>query len=467
MGKTKKFGGRKTGPKCPICHRVFSGERYLNQHLESGHGIASNNNKNNNNKKIIKKNKFNKNKNILRKFIIFIIKLVSLINEQFDIKNYIGDDFEQRKAQYNLNNNIEVPMNNSDVRDKVIATLDDGDIYERYERVMEGIPKKKIEVKQKSKEEEEDEVINYLKKLNKKRGIEEEEADEEEINNLKKIGEEIKNTKIKYNDIKYLKNINKDIFKEALLDYEQNEIKVFNEHMVKWEPYLEEFGEFFYVKISVLQLFKEVIPNELKTFDWVKKQIIHKFHKKKKTDYPDDFLLARWSPKTYDAILKARAKNTKYAEAFLKIKQIIINFFDGEANDYQCDDCRKFVINKKRHCLHCPEFKKKLEEEGQKKLKKFIEENYKNINLLDVDQILEEFKEKNVDYICENLPRVTKFWKKIKKNKIEKTERTRANRIFKGRLAATKANWKKMIGQIKRECSLYVEKRMKSSEKIK
>ena len=384
-----------------------------------------------------------------------------LINDNIEIKNYIGDDFQQRKAQYNINNNIEVPLNNSDLRDKVAATLDDADIFERYDSYMEGIPKKKIEI-QKSKEEEEDEVINNLKKLNKKRGKEEEEADEEEIDNLKQFTEEIKKTKIIYNDMKYLKNVDKDKYKDALAEMEN-----FDKYMAKWEPYLEVMGEFIYTKISVTQIFKEVIPNHLNSYKWVKEQIKKKMEKRKQKDYPTDFCVSKWNPELYNELLKARSKNPQYDKEFSRIKQMVVKFYEGEYQDFQCDVCHKFVANKKRHCLHCPEFKQKLEEEGEKKLKKFIENNYKKINLLDVDKILEEFKGKKTDYICENLPRIIKNWKKIQKNKIEKAERSRANKVFKRKSAGTLKDWKKMIAQIKKEIDEEDEKEKKKPKKNK
>ena len=135
MGKGKKFNARKTGPKCVICGKVFTAQKYLDQHLKASHPGANNNNIIINNKN---NNKFNKNKNLLKKFITFIIKIVLLINDNIEIKNYIGDDFQQRKAQYNINNNIEVPIHDSFLRDLVNQTLREEDAYERYERVMEG-----------------------------------------------------------------------------------------------------------------------------------------------------------------------------------------------------------------------------------------------------------------------------------------------------------------------------------------
>ena len=449
MGKGKKFNARKTGPKCVICGKVFTAQKYLDQHLKASHPGANNNkiiinNKNN--------NKFNKNKNLLKKFITFIIKIVLLINDNIEIKNYIGDDFQQRKAQYNINNNIEVPIHDSFLRDLVNQTLRDEDAYERYERVMEG---KENEEKIKKKYEE------SLKKIEvyKKQIGDEENDEEEEINNIKKFGEEIKETKINHEDIKYIKNISKDNFKEAMAKREE-----FDEYMVNWDPYLEEVGEFFYTKISVLQLFKEVIPNKLKIYTWVKNYITKKLHSMKRTDYPDDFSLGKWSPKTYNAVILARGKNPTYSDDFLRIKQIIINYFNNECGDYQCDDCHKFVINKKRHCMYCPKFKEKLEEEGEKKLKLYIIKNYKKIKFTEVDKILEELNGKNADYICQNLPRIIKYWQKIQK---ERRERARANREFVRRPGKTLKDWKKLLSQLKREATLAAKKVMKPSEKLK
>ena len=449
MGKSKKFGSRKTGPKCAICDKVFTAQKYLDQHLKASHPGANNNkiiinNKNN--------NKFNKNKNLLKKFINFIIKIVLLINDNIEIKNYIGDDFQQRKAQYNIINNIEVPIHNSDLRDLANQTLKEEDAYDRYERVMEG--KQNEEKIKKNYEESLKKIEVYRKQIG-----DEENDEEEELNNIRKFGEEIRETKKNHDDIKYVKNISKDNFKEAMKKREE-----FDEHMVNWDPYLEEVGEFFYTKISVLQLFKEVIPNKLAIYTWVKNYITKKLHKMKKTDYPDDFSLAKWSPKTYDAIVLARGKNPTYSDDFLHIKQIIINYFNTECGDYQCDDCHKFVINKKRHCMYCPEFRKKLEEEGEKKLKLYIIKNYKKIKFTEVDKILEELNGKNATYICQNLPRIIKYWHKIQK---ERRERARANREFVRRPGKTLKDWKKLLSQLKREATLAAKKVMKPSEKLK
>ena len=81
-----------------------------------------------------------------------------------------------------------------------------------------------------------------------------------------------------------------------------------------------------------------------------------------------------------------------------------------------------------------------------------------------MDKILEELNGKNADYICQNLPRIIKYWQKIQK---ERRERARANREFVRRPGKTMKDWKKLLSQLKREATLAAKKVMKPSEKLK
>ena len=90
MGKTKAFNTRRTGNKyvtCPICEKKIRKGAYYNTHLKAGHNGEAN-------YKI-----FNKNKSVLKKFINFIIKIVLLINEKYDIYNFIKKKLKKKKIK--------------------------------------------------------------------------------------------------------------------------------------------------------------------------------------------------------------------------------------------------------------------------------------------------------------------------------------------------------------------------------
>ena len=99
----KRGFNKRSNLHCPKCTKTFSGQKYLNQHIKLVHNnnnIMNNNNNMNNNKKIYK------NKNLFKKFIDFIMKLIIIINNEIEIKNYIGDRLERKKAMCNLANDV-------------------------------------------------------------------------------------------------------------------------------------------------------------------------------------------------------------------------------------------------------------------------------------------------------------------------------------------------------------------------
>ena len=247
--------------------------------------------------------------------------------------------------------------------------------------------------------------------------------------------------------------------------------KYYNKFMTNWEPYVEKFGEFYFVKISVAQLFKEVIPKHLKIYDWVFTYINRVFRRKHKRDYPVDSEIESWSPQTYEAILNARSKNQAYGEKFNRVKSLIMSFFTSDVNEYQCDDCGKFVINKKQHSMRCPEFKKKLdelnEEEKYKKIKLFLANNYKKLNLIDGDEIAEKMKEKKAEEICKILPKTIKTYNFFKKYGQKKDEEERQNKTKIKKSASLRDDWLKFMADAKKEAEEFARRAVEEEKKIK
>lgn len=423
MARTRQMGKRNT-VKCSLCPRTFKNQAYYERHLKAGHGVTAD------------YTKYNKNKNILKKFINFIIKIILLINERCEIQNYIGDREDQKNYQFNYNNN-EIKIKKS-IRDKSTILTIMADIEEEIndgfkkndEEIENDIKEEKISHKEEPNQIFPDDVLNFLEKLKNKENK-----------------NEIKEQYINYNDMKLIKNLSKKVFIEAMK-------KRYGDDIETNEPFIENIGEFIYLKISVWELFKQVIPSHLKISQWVKQYINIKLKRMKKNDYPCDEIIKEM-PEVWNYINKIRLNIPFYGEEFGKIKQIIINFFNNNINEYQCDDCKKFVINKKRHSMICPEFKKKLDEEKEKKLKKYIIENYKKIKISTIDHILKRFEGYNSEKICENLPRVIKFFNKIID---EEKERLHKKPII---LKGDKTRWLKRIKEIKEE----IEKEMKNEEK--
>ena len=160
MARDKKFGGRKN-LKCPIpgCGQTFRAPRYLHQHMK----VHNNNNNNNNNYY---------NKNYLKKFIKFIIKVILMINEKIEILNYIGDEKDQRRAMYNLKND----MPDKEFIKKTII-IDEGANTENLNGLVEEmaqnpqflyneIKNEEIKKEEKKKKEEEEEYKEYMGMIN-------------------------------------------------------------------------------------------------------------------------------------------------------------------------------------------------------------------------------------------------------------------------------------------------------------
>ena len=427
MARDKKFGGRKN-VKCSLCGKTFKAARYLNQHME----VHKKNNNNNN------KNKYN-NKNILKKFIKFIIKIIIIINNEFDILNYVGDKEDQRRAIYNLKH--EVPDTEFC---KKIVLIEDGPIG--ADDMVNDMAKDKDAFKLCSGawgSDIDEKVAEYKRILNAKRAEEEQERKEIEEENKKyeniikyiskfaapKKNNELGDIKIKRNIIKSIAEQRKEKITKAVeekikdIAEKENENKKEEEKIdinnikigPKEEPMVAYEANFLYPKISARQLFKQTVPNEK-----IKKFIIN-YINKKYVDYPTDKEIEEEMKLAYSHYTKTLSGNGLYSKKFDALQNKILEYFKNGGESFKCEDCGKYIINKRRHCMHCKEFLKKIDEEGGKlKLKKYIEENYKKIKIEEVELILTHFEGADSKFISKMLPHYIKFSRRIRKKWLKK-----------------------------------------------
>ena len=434
MARDKKFGSRKN-TKCSLCGKTFKATRYLKQHME-----VHNNNNNNNNK-----NKYN-NKNILKKFIKFIMKIIIIINNEIDILNYVGDKEDQRRAIYNLQNKvpdkelaktitlIELGPDAAGVDNLVDDMAKDKDGFKlcggqwgsdidkkvaEYKRIL-NVKRAKEEQKRKKIEKENKKYEDIMKYINKfgtpkknnelgnikiKRKIIEAIAEQKKEKIVKAIEEKIK-------DIAEKENENKKEEEKINID----DIKLGPEE----EPMIAYEADFLYPKISARQLFKQTVPNEK-----IKNFIIN-YINKKYIDYPTDAKIKEEMPLAYDHYTQTLSGNGFYKEKFDALQSKILEYFENGGESFKCKDCGKYVLNKKRHCMHCKEFLKKIDEEGgQLKLKKYIEENYKKIKIEEVELILTHYKGADSKFISKTLPHYIKFRHGIRKKWLKKQKERR------------------------------------------
>ena len=408
MARDKKFGGRKN-LKCPIpgCGQTFKAPRYLHQHMK-----VHNNNNNNNN---------NYNKNYLKKFIKFIIKMILMINEKIEILNYIGDEKDQRRAMYNLKNDM---PDKKFIKKTII--IDEGANTENLNGLVEEmaqdpqflyneIKNEEIKKEEKKKKDEEEEykeymgIINYISQFEGKN----------------KKNTELTGIKIKRNIIRAIKEKRKEEIKkiiekkieEKIEDESGVEININNrvELGPKEEPLINYEADFLYPKISARQLFEQTIPDK-KAKKWVINYI-----NKNYIDYPTDNEIKEKFPLAYNHYTRTLSGNGFYKKKFDELQGKILEYIQNGGKSFKCSDCNKYVLNLRRHCMHCKEFLKKIDEDnGQIKLKKYLEENYKKIKIGEIDIILKHFEGKNSEFIKKNLPNYIKFQRQIRLKWIKK-----------------------------------------------
>jgi len=435
MARDKKFGQRKS-VKCSLCGKTFKATRYLKQHME----VHNNNNNNNNNK-----NKYN-NKNLLKKFIKFIIKIIIIINEEFDILNYVGDKRDQKRAIHNLQNKV------PDTKlAKTIILIDEGPDAVDVDNLVDDMAKDKDAFKLCGSQWGSDidkKVAEYKRILNVKKAREEQKKKKEEKENKKyenimkyiskfggpqKKSDEYGNIKIKRNIIKSIAEQRKEKIVKAIenkiRDIAEEENKNKNEEEKidinniklgpKEEPMVAYEADFLCPKISARQLFNQTVPDER-----IKKFIIN-YINKKYVDYPTDKEIEEY-PLAYSHYTKTLSGNGLYKEKFDNLQNKILEYFENGGESFRCEYCNKYVFCKRRHCLHCKNFLKAIENDPKQLiLKKYLEKNYKKIKIQEIDLILKHFEGKDPEFIKKNLPNYLKFRRQIRLRLIKKQNKKR------------------------------------------
>ena len=414
MARDKKFGGRKN-LKCPIpgCGQTFKAPRYLHQHMK----VHNNNNNNNNNYY---------NKNYLKKFIKFIIRIILLINEDIENLNYIGDKNDQRRAIYNLKN--DVPDKNF-IKKTII--IDEGantpnlnglveEMAQDPQFLYNEIKNKEIEKEKEKKEKEEKEykeymgIINYISQFERKN----------------KKNTELAGIKIKRNIIRAIKEKRKEeiikLVENKIEEKTENEkrVKIDIDNRIKLgpkeEPLIDYEADFLYPKISARQLFEQTIPDK-KTKKWVI-NYINKIY----IDYPTDNEIKEEFPLAYDHYTRVLSGNGFYKKKFDELQGKILEYIQNGGESFRCEYCNKYVFCKRRHCLHCKKFLEAIgNDPKQLILKKYLEKNYKKIKIQEINLILKHFEGKNPEFIKENLPNYIKFQRQPRLRWIKKQNKKR------------------------------------------
>jgi len=416
-GKKGNFG-RRRNIKCAKCGKTFSNNRYLLQHQEAKHNNIIMNNNNNNNKKY-------KNKNLFKKFINFIMKLITLINNEIEIKNYIGDKFERQKAMSDLINDVPdtkiikkleiIKDGPSDVEDdfiddmtkedkKLFSDIWGSDIDKKVAelRRIERIKKTIKEKKEKRENKKYEKIYNFLK-----------EFDNTPINKTK-----YDDIKIKRNIIETIKNQKKEKIENAVKRKIEEDIEKEIKIEEKQQPIVEYEADFLYPKISARELFIKSFP------DKKMKDFAIYYINKHYNDYPTDDEIKEFGEIIYGHYTRVLSGNGYYAKKYDELREKLLEYYDNGGESFRCEYCKKYVSCKRRHCLHCIFFLKELDNDPkQLKLKKYLENNYKKVKIEEINLILEHFKGKNSEFIKKYLPGYIKFKKNIRKKWLKKQQR--------------------------------------------
>ena len=410
--------------------------------------VHNNNNNiiiNNNNKK-----KFiYKNKNLFKKFIQFIIKLIITINEEIEIRNYIGDQLERRKAIYNLTNDVPdkklikkleiIKDGPEDADDKFVDEMAEeepklfsgewgSDIDKKVAefRRRERIKKTKKENKEKKEKEEYGKIYNFLSEFDK---------------TPKKEKNEYENIKIKRNIIKTIKDqkkekiekVIKDKIEEDLINNKRKEKGKKDEDSISLSDLEEiEIGEmeqpivayeadFLYPKISARELFIKNFPDEK-----FQHYAINYINKNYKDDAPTDDEIHKMGDLIYSHYTRTLSGNGFYAMKWNELRNKILEYYANGGKSFRCEYCKEYVSCKRRHCLHCEKFLNKLDNDPKQLiLKKYIENNYKKLKIQEIDLILNRFKGKNSNFIKEYLPGYIKKGRNVRIKWIDKHNKKR------------------------------------------
>ena len=474
MAKGTKQGRRRTY-KCNIggCGKICYSQRGLTQHIDLVHN-NNNKKKNNNNKKI--------NKNLLKKFIRFIMNIIFYINDNFDISNYVGDKPEQRQAmKMFLTGSRDIPLEKKIFKIEYNETClvdDNAEIKEVAETVNKAYGDFGINLDEKIKEYKE--KFNKGEEERKKREAEELKEYNEIMNFLAKFDKKSKKNEKEESKIKIKRNIIekiRDIRKKEIIT--AMECKLFDINAIdniddlegkEIDPIIAYEADHLYPKISARDLFNHMDINEKN------KKFINDYINKNYIDYPTDKEIEEAFPLAYNHYTRTLSGNGLYKKKYDEIKSKILEFLENGGQSFTCEFCKKYINNKRRHCLHCSKFLNEIDNDPkQLKLKKYIEENYKKIPLKEIDIIIENFEKKYKNYKKnqKSLIKKSEFFKKNLPHfiKFEQKERKRIMKINqeKGEIAEMKIREVSQIPPIQREPGLAKKffEEIKSNLKIK
>jgi len=443
---TKKQSNKKRNYKCSQCGRLFTGSRYLTQHINTQH----NNNNNNNSvleeggKKIcrkcgkvvskkhmaehktkcgamMKKEEKRKEKKSFNFFLNFLIKLISIYNEKVEIANLIGDEFDQRKYLYKYKNK-ELIKEEDDENSSLILPPPKSEENSPMPSESENEEDNKGSQNKECNNNEEkiSTIAKYFKKLRKK---------EINLNNkaLRKYFE-IKSTKIDHNKIKIITN-NKKIEEIRKLNYynNNNDLKMNDGNT---DLFLECINQYAFTKISCRQVIryattdKEIIRNADKIIN------------KKIKDYPTDQEIKSKDEEISNKLANIRNNNMFYNEKIEFFTLLVKNFLNKEQiflKKIQCDYCFHFVLNKKRHLLQCKKFKNTFEKNKGALLMKYLLLCYPLIKPEVKLRVTRYLEKKSLKYIYKKTRGILKFGllKALEKEEEKKEKKKETKKIKK------------------------------------
>ena len=370
MTKKSTFGKKKS-KLCtyPGCGKRFTGEQQLRNHI-----------------KIHDRPAFSPllfNKKIFKKFLAFLFKIILCFNQEANIQNLVGPKEIQRKIQKKY------------LKEGIITPI---------ERVDINISKKnKKELENNEIKEENNDIYKFLEELEKE---EEKPKEEETKENIKR---------------NIITNISKKIGDALII----KEIKKYDIPEITYGPIFDVNIGASYGKISIRRLIKQSeIPEKQKKWalSYISKNRLYK------NDYQtNEELKERTTDEIYNEIIKLQRNSIPTVNKFEELLEYINKYIHGEIKEFTCDACGKFVqpVYKKKHMFkYCKKIYDYFQDNKEKVLKKFLEENYKKLNGDQINVIIEDYKNKDLNYLIKTLRKYIKFkGKRIKvliKNKIKK-----------------------------------------------
>lgn len=421
----KKSFNKRSNLHCPKCRQVFTGERYLKQHLNKKH----NEDANNNNNKLKKIKKTYKNKNLFKRFITFIMKIIMAINNEIEIRNYIGDRLERQKAIYDLTHNVPDKK-----LIKKLVRIEDGESDADDDDFIDDLAKDDSKLFSGQWGSDIDKKVNELKRRENVKAANKRRA--EEINNKKyaemydffsqfnttpkKEKNEYEKIKIKRNIIEAIKDQKKEKIEKSIKDKIEDNIKVEVKKEEIIQPIIDYEADFLYPKISARELFIRSFPDkEMKDFaiDYINKYW---------NDCPTDDEIREAGDLIYSHYTRVLSGNGFYARKFDELRQKLLEYFANGGESFRCEYCGKYTQCKRRHCLHCKKFLEELGNDPEQLiLKNYLEKNYKKIKIQETNLILSHFEGQKPEDIKKFFPHYIKFQGSIRRKWIKKYNKKR------------------------------------------